>query len=89
MKSLNNSLDKPRAVRIALWSGIGFSLAFTTLIWWAGQRLASVPHLPDQGAAWYYWKLAAPTFWTHFTAWMFYAIHQITLWSLIFMPRRG
>jgi hypothetical protein len=77
-------LDQPRSARLALWGGIAFSLAFTGLIWWAGGRLASVPHLPQQGPWWYYWKLANPTFWSHFTAWMFYALHQIALWSLIF-----
>jgi hypothetical protein len=79
-----NPLDNSRNAKIALWGGITFSLAFTTIIWWAGQRLANVPHLPDQGVAWYYWKLATPTFWSHFTAWAFYSLHQITLWSLIF-----
>ena len=77
-------LESPRAAKIALWGGIGFSLAFTALIWWAGQRLASVPHLPSQGPAWYFWKLATPTFWSHFTAWTFYAVHQIAFWSLIY-----
>jgi hypothetical protein len=80
----SNLLESPRTARFALWGGIGFSVLFTALIWWAGQRLASFPHLPDQGPAWYYWKLATPTFWSHFTAWMFYALHQITFWSLIF-----
>jgi hypothetical protein len=84
MTSSSNPLDNPRSAKIALWGGIAFSLAFTALIWWAGQRLDSIPLLPDQGVAWYYWKLPTPTFWTHFTAWMFYALHQITLWSLIF-----
>jgi hypothetical protein len=83
-KKYATSLENPRTAKIALWVGISFSVAFTAFIWWTGQRLASVPHLPDQGPAWYYWKLATPTFWSHFTAWMFYALHQITLWSLIF-----
>ena len=84
MRSSLNSLDNPRTARLALWGGILFSLAFTVLIWWAGQRLHSVMLLPDQGAAWYYWKLPSPTFWTHFTAWTFYALHQITVWGIIF-----
>jgi hypothetical protein len=84
MATSTYSLDNPRNATIALWGGIAFSLAFTALIWWAGGRLNSIPFLPDQGAAWYYWKLPNPTFWTHFTAWMFYALHQTTLWSLIF-----
>jgi hypothetical protein len=68
----------------ALWLGIGFSLAFTALIWWAGQRLNSIPLLPDQGVAWYYWRLPHPTFWTHATAWGFYLLHQVTIWGLIY-----
>ena len=79
-----NHLDNPRTARIALWGGIAFSLAFTMLIWWVGQRLDSVRLLPDQGVAWYYWKLPEPTFWTRLTSWGFYALHQVTLWGLIF-----
>jgi hypothetical protein len=77
-------LDHPRTAKIALWGGIAFSLAFTALIWWAGQRLDAIKLLPDQGVAWYYWKLPEPTFWTHLTAWGFYALHQITFWGLIY-----
>ena len=84
MPTISQSLEHPRSAKIALWGGIIFSLVFTGIIWWAGQRLGSIPHLPDQGVAWYYWKLITPTFWSHFTAWMFYALHQITFWSLIF-----
>jgi hypothetical protein len=72
-----------RADTVALWAGIAFSLGFTALIWWAGQRLESIPLLPDSGAAWYYWRLPEPTFWTHFTAWGFYLAHQIVMWGLI------
>jgi hypothetical protein len=39
--------------------------------------------LPDQGNFWYYWKLAEPTFWTHFSAWFLYGLHQLGLWGLI------
>jgi hypothetical protein len=68
----------------ALWGGILFSLVFTGLIWWAGQRLESIPHLPDAGPSWYYWKLPQPTFWGRLTAWCFYALHQIAFWALIY-----
>jgi hypothetical protein len=87
-KISSNILASPRAARIALWGGIAFSLALTVLIWWTGNRLVNVPHLPDQGPAWYYWKLATPTFWSHFTAWMFYALHQIAFWTLIYYAQR-
>jgi len=83
-KASSSLIESPRTARLALWGGIAFSLAFTGLIWWAGQRLASIPRLPDQGASWYYWKLATPSFWSHFTAWMLYALHQISFWSLIY-----
>ncbi len=89
MKSRVFSLEQPSTARAALWGGIAFSLAFTALIWWAGNFLATVPHLSDQGAAWYYWKLASPTFWSHFTAWFFYALHQIGLWSLIYYAQKN
>ncbi len=68
----------------ALIGGVVFSLAFTGLIWWAGQWLAAVPHLPDLGVDWYYWRLAEPTFWTRATAWGFYLAHQLSLWGLIY-----
>ncbi len=77
-------MENPRASQIALWGGIFFSLAFTGLIWLAGERLNAVPLLPDQGALWYYWKLPNPTFITRLSAWGFYALHQIALWSLIY-----
>lgn len=69
---------------LALIGGIVFSFLFTGLIWWGGQFLSNVPHLPDQGASWYYWKLATPTIWTHATAWGFYLLHQVASWGLIY-----
>jgi hypothetical protein len=68
--------------------GIIFSLAFTGLIAWAGGRLEAVELLPDQGPAWYLWKLPEPTFWTRFTAWGLYLAHQITAWGLIYYAQK-
>jgi hypothetical protein len=73
----------------ALWLGITFSLLFTLLIWWAGQRLDTSSFLPDQGASWYFWKLPNPTFWTRATAWGFYLAHQFTLWGLIYYAQKN
>ncbi len=78
-ETVQTSTTKGKGDVRALWLGILFSLAFTGLTAWAGQRLASVPHLPDQGAAWYYWKLIQPTFWTRAIVWGLYLAHQVTL----------
>jgi hypothetical protein len=43
-----------------------------------------VPHLPDTGASWYYWKLPEPTTWGRVTAWGFYVLHQVALWGAIY-----
>lgn len=80
----NMSLSDPRVSRIALWGGLAFSLAFTALIWWLGERLNAINLLPDQGAMWYYWKLPQPTFWSRFSGWGLYTLHQITFWGLIY-----
>jgi hypothetical protein len=73
-----------RTALVTLGGGIAFSLLFTALIWWTGQRLATIPHLPDTGPSWYYWKLIEPTFWSRATAWGFYALHQVSIWALIY-----
>jgi hypothetical protein len=80
-----NSITSSRGLLI----GILFSLVFTALIAFTGQRLESIRLLPDQGAAWYYWRLPNPTFWTHATAWGFYLLHQVTLWILIWYAQKN
>lgn len=80
-----DTAGKPRRTELlALGGGIALSLLFTALIWWTGQRLATIPHLPDAGPSWYYWKLIEPTFWSRATAWGCYALHQVSLWGLIY-----
>lgn len=78
----------PQDTRV-LWAGIAFSFLFTALIWLIGGRLDSIELLPDTGAAWYYWKLPEPTFWTRATAWGFYFAHQITIWGLIYLVQKN
>ena len=41
----------------AMWGGIAFSTVFTILIWAFDYRLDAIELLPDQGAAWYKWKI--------------------------------
>ncbi len=74
----------PRRDGLALCAGILFSLVFSGVIWLAGERLNAIPRLPDQGVAWYYWKLPEPTFWSRATAWGGYTAHQLALWGIIY-----
>lgn len=74
----------PRSDLKALWIGIAVSLVLTGAIWALGGRLQSVPHLPDAGPSWYYWKLPEPTTWARATAWGFYVLHQVALWGAIY-----
>ena len=78
-----------RLDQLVLWGGLVFSLAFSALIWGAGRWLASVPHLPDTGPSWYYWKLPEPTFWSQATAWGFYLLHQFSIWGVIYYAQRN
>lgn len=71
-----------------MWGSIVFSVLFTALIWAAGTRLEAIELLPDGGPSWYYWKLPEPTLWTRATAWGFYALHQVTMWGLIYYAQQ-
>jgi hypothetical protein len=85
-----NNLEIPARRRSdvnAVWLGILFSLGFTGLISLASYRLEAIPHLPDQGAAWYYWRLIQPTFASRASAWGLYALHQLSLWGLIYFAQ--
>ena len=90
MTETDATLKRPRRPgHLALWGGILFSLVFTGVIWWAGQRLASIPHLPDTGPSWYYWKLPEPTVLSRVTAWSLYALHQVSMWALIYAAQKS
>ncbi|WP_050762957.1 hypothetical protein [Reinekea blandensis] len=62
----------------------GVALLCTILIWWSRPLVMSPDLLPDQGAAWYFWKLPDPTLWSRITAWGGYLLHQFFIWGLIF-----
>ena len=72
----------------SLWLGIAFSLLITILIWALDPLLANIALLPDQGVSWYYWKLPNPTFWTRFSAWGLYFMHQLALWWIIWYSQK-
>ncbi len=84
MPALNLEIKHVKAVH-AMWGGVLFSLVFTTLIWFLGREfLYPIDLLPDRPGFWYAWQLREPNFWTHATAWGGYALHQITIWWLIY-----
>lgn len=51
--------------------------------------LRTIPLLPDQGAAWYYWKLPEQTTMGQITAWGFYVLHQLFFWGLIWWAQKN
>jgi len=65
------------------WGAVLLAGLATLAILTLGPRLSQITLLPDQGAAWYYWKLPEPTFWTRATAWGSYILHQVFFWGLI------
>jgi hypothetical protein len=79
----------PKYASLALWGGVLFSFVFTAIIYVAGQRLQAVPHLPDSGIDWYYWRLAAPDTMARITASGFYALHQVALWACIYYAQKN
>ena len=46
-------------------------------------HLSTIELLPDQGFAWYYWKLPEQTLGGQLSAWGFYVLHQVFFWGLI------
>lgn len=74
---------------LALWGGIAFSVAFTALIWYAGQHWLQPGALtPERPGFWYEWQLQEPTIWTRATAWGGYFAHQVSIWWLIWTAQQ-
>lgn len=61
------------------------SIIFAICIYSFNFLLNDVVLLPDQGAAWYYWKLPNPTTITRISAWVPYIIHQGLVWYGLYM----
>ncbi len=73
---------------ITIFWGIAFSILLTAVIYFTEPLLPEIEFLPDQGASWYYWQLPAPTFWSRFTAWSGYTLHQLAVWWLIYKGQK-
>ncbi|MHA2408356.1 MAG: hypothetical protein ACXACA_08305 [Candidatus Ranarchaeia archaeon] len=74
------------------WVGsIIFAVIFTFIIWFVGPQLDPVlaTLLPDQGAAWYYWKLPSREFVNMLIVWSFYLAHQFSIWGSIYWAQKN
>ena len=76
-------MEKSMVLRITFGVAVAFAIMATFAILLLNPILRQIELLPDQGAAWYYWKLPEPDFWSRATAWGFYIAHQLFFWGLI------
>jgi hypothetical protein len=67
------------------------SIAFAGLIWIIGPNLNKYIDilLPDQGAAWYYWKLPERSQNSMLIVWTLYLLHQIGSWGGIYWAQKN
>jgi hypothetical protein len=67
------------------------SIVFAGLIWIIGANLDRylVTLLPDQGAAWYYWKLPERNSTSMLIVWALYILHQTGAWGGIYWAQRN
>ena len=89
-KHATPTLKKLNSATMALIIGILISFVIIFLIWLLTPNLSKFEDilLPDQGAAWYYWKLPERNFWVMFSAWFLYAVHQIFIWITIYSAQK-
>ena len=74
-----------RVEKFSIWWGMLGCLGLMLIIWGLGPYSQDVVLAPDKHQNfWYKWQLAEPTFWTRFSVWSSYALHQICLWSIIY-----
>jgi hypothetical protein len=59
------------------------SVVFSLGIRLADPLLDRFPHLPDQGPAWYFWKLPAPNILARLSAWVLFGLHQLFTWLFV------
>lgn len=74
-----------RTFWISIFAAATISLAIVLL----GPRLSEIELLPDQGFAWYYWKLPVQTLAGQLSAWGFYILHQCFFWGLIWWAQKN
>ena len=90
-RAITSVPGESKAAYYAWGGGLIFTVAFTLLIWYLGSLLQPFLSrlLPDQGGAWYYWKLPTRDFWTMFIVWVFYLSHQFAIWIAIYWAQNN
>lgn len=71
-----------------LWWGLFGIAVLLLLMLVVGPYSSDIQFRPDAGIAWYFWQRPDPDIWSRASAWMGYALHQISLWALIFSAQR-
>jgi len=72
----------------AWWGLVGCALLMAIFVVFAAESDGSA-FPPDKGDFWYLWQLSEPTFWTRLSAWLPYALHQLSIWYLIAFARKA
>ena len=67
--------------------GVAFVMAFVALVWALRPFMVDVVFPPDQGGGWYLWQRPEATFWSRATGWTGYTLHQIFLWTVIYLAQ--
>ncbi|MHA2060328.1 MAG: hypothetical protein ACW976_06100 [Candidatus Ranarchaeia archaeon] len=85
-------MNTPSKQAYIVWAGsIIFAVVFTVIIWVVGPLLDPIlaTLLPDQGAAWYYWKLPSREFVNMLIVWSMYLAHQFSIWGSIYWAQKN
>ena len=73
-----------------VWSiAIILAVLATSCILFLQSSLDQVNLLPDQGAAWYFWKRPDPNFASQASAWGGYLAHQFFIWGVIIWAKKN
>ena len=73
-----------------VWSiAIILAALATSCILFLQSSLDQVNLLPDQGAAWYFWKRPDPNFASQASAWGGYLAHQFFIWGVIIWAKKN
>jgi len=77
-----------QALPYRAWWGLAGVAALFALVLLVGPYSDGVDIGPDRGNFWYYWQRADADWLSRLSAWLPYALHQLSIWYLIAQGRR-